>query len=247
MKYARFRVKSSDKVFSGQLMEDRVKNKAGKTFRLDQVTLLAPVIPGKIICVGKNYLEHAKEFGGDVPEKPLLFYKPPSALNDPESPIRLPASARVDYEGEIAVVIGKRCKDVPQAKAADVIWGYSCFNDVSDRQAQSWEGNWVRAKGFDTSACLGPVIATADELQDPIEVITRVNGELKQRGNSGQLAFSIPFLIETISAVMTLERGDVIATGTPGGVREVRDGDVLVGTIERVGRLEARVARREKV
>lgn len=235
MKYARFRVESSDKVFSGQLIEHRVKNKAGKTFRLDQVALLAPVIPGKIVCVGKNYLEHAKEFGGDVPEKPLLFYKPPSALNDPESPIRLPASARVDYEGEIAVVIGKRCKDVPQAEAHRVIWGYSCFNDVSDRQAQGWEGNWVRAKGFDTSACLGPVIATADELQDPIEVVTRVNGEEKQRGNSAQLAFSIPFLIETVSSIMTLERGDVIATGTPAGVGALQSGDVVEVQIEGIG------------
>ena len=220
-------------------MDDgKAQSDSGASFSLQGVRLLAPVIPGKIICVGKNYLDHAKELGGEVPEKPLLFFKPPSALNHPGDPIHLPQSARVDYEGEIAVVIGKRCKDVNQADADSVILGYTCFNDVSNREAQAWEGNWVRAKGFDTSACLGPMIATPDELSDPISVTTRLNGEIRQQGHTGQLAFSIPFLIETISRIMTLERGDVIATGTPAGVGPLCSGDVVEVEVPGVGRLK---------
>ncbi len=241
MKHARWQVEGSEQVFDGRLDGDRLVAD-GKSFALDAVRLLPPVVPTKLICVGKNYVDHAAEMGGAVPERPLLFFKPPSALNAPGAPIRLPDSGRVDFEGEVAVVIVRRCKDVPAAEAASVIWGYTAFNDVSDRQAQAWEGNWVRAKGFDTSACLGPVLATPDELPAAISVITRVNGEVRQRGDTSQLAFSIPALIETVSRVMTLERGDVIATGTPAGVGPLTSGDVVEVEVSGVGVLRNPVA-----
>lgn len=242
MKYARFRVHNTDNIRIGTFHQDHVQTEDGASFPLTDVTLLAPVVPGKIICVGKNYADHAAEFGGDVPEKPLLFFKPPSALNNPGDPIHLPDSARVDYEGEIAVVISKTCKDVAEANADSVIWGYACFNDISDRIAQKWEGNWVRAKGFDTSGCLGPVLVTPDELPDVLEVTTRLNGDVKQHGTTSQLAFSIPHLISVISSVMTLERGDVIATGTPAGVGPLTSGDVVEVEIPGVGVLSNPVA-----
>jgi len=209
---------------------------------LNAVTLLAPVVPGKLVCVGKNYLDHAREMGGEVPEQPLLFFKPPSAVIGPGEPIRLPDAARVDYEGEIAVVIGKRCRGVRADEAGAVIGGYTCLNDVSDREAQGWEVNWVRAKGFDTACPLGPALVTPDELSEPLEVITRVNGELKQRGRTDQLAFSIPVLIELISSIMTLEPGDLIVTGTPAGVGPLRSGDVVEVEISGVGILSNPVA-----
>lgn len=240
MKHIRFQSPDGE-IHVGVLDGDQVKSDSGGSFALGQVRLLAPVVPGKIICVGKNYVEHAKELGGEVPEEPLLFFKPPSAINPPEAPIQLPQAARVDFEGEIAVVIGTRCKDVKQADADSVIWGYTCFNDVSNREAQAWEGNWVRAKGFDTSACLGPVIATPEEMPDPITVTTRVNDQVRQQGHTGQLAFPIPCLIETISRIMTLERGDVIATGTPAGVGPLRSGDVVEVEVSGVGTLKSPV------
>ncbi len=227
MKYARFRNNENNHIHFGTFHEDHVKTEEGQSFELNDIKLLTPVSPGKIICVGKNYADHASEMGGDVPEHPLLFFKPPSALNHPGDPIHLPEASRVDYEGEIAVVINGTCKNVAEPEADAVIWGYTCFNDVSNRDAQKWEGNWVRAKGFDTSGCLGPVLVTPDELPDVLEVTTRLNGEIKQQGNTSQLAFSIPHLIAVISTVMTLERGDVIATGTPAGVGPLTSDDVV--------------------
>jgi len=235
MKYARFRLNDSNDIHSGTFHEDHVQTESGSSFSLNDVTLLAPVVPGKMICVGKNYADHASEMGGDVPEHPLLFFKPPSALNHPGDPIHLPKATRVDYEGEIAVIIKNTCKDVAESDAESVIWGYSCFNDVSNRDAQKWEGNWVRAKGFDTSGCLGPVLVTPDELPNVLEVTTRLNGDIKQQGNTTQLAFSIPHLIAVISSVMTLERGDVIATGTPAGVGPLSSGDKVEVEILGIG------------
>jgi len=207
----------------------------GETFDLSDVRLLAPCVPTKIICVGRNYADHAKELGNEVPERPLLFLKPPSAVIGPEDPIVLPASDVVHYEGELAVVIGKRCKDVAAADAAGVIRGYTCLNDVSDRVAQKWETNWVRAKAFDTSAPLGPAVVSPDEAEGPFHVTLRLNGELKQDGRTSDLYFSIPELIETISGVMTLEPGDVIATGTPAGVGPLARGDVVEVEIDGIG------------
>lgn len=242
MRHARFRIKATDEVVEGSCEEEHFLDAAGRRFAREEVELLAPVLPSKIICVGKNYLDHAAEMGGSVPERPLLFFKPPSAVIGPEAEIHLPASSRVDYEGEIAVVIGRRCRHVPRARAAEVIWGVTAFNDVTDREAQSWETNWVRAKGFDTSACLGPWLVPWDELPHPLEVVTRVDGERRQQGRTDQLAFPIPFLIEVVSGIMTLERGDVIATGTPAGVGPLRPGDVVEVEVSGVGTLRNRVA-----
>ncbi len=241
-KHVRFRVDASGAVQRGTLGDGAVRGEGGETHPLSAVTLLAPVVPGKLVCVGKNYLDHAKEMGGDVPEQPLLFFKPPSAVIGPGEPIRLPRSARVDHEGEVAVVIGARCRNIKARDAAGYIQGYTCLNDVTDRQAQGWEVNWVRAKGFDTSCPLGPALVTPDELSDPLEVRTRVNGEPRQHGRTDQLAFPIPMLIELISSIMTLEPGDVIATGTPAGVGPLRSGDVVEVEIPGVGILSNPVA-----
>ncbi|MBU1050357.1 fumarylacetoacetate hydrolase family protein [Candidatus Bipolaricaulota bacterium] len=206
-----------------------------ETFSVDALELLAPCIPTKIVCVGRNYADHAKELGNKVPDKPLLFLKPPSAVIGPEEAIVLPDSERVQYEAELAVVIGKRCKNVAASEAGDVTLGYTCMNDVSDRVAQQWETNWVRAKAFDTSAPLGPAILPYREAVEPFHITLRVNGELRQDGTTSDLFFSIPVLIETISAIMTLEPGDVIATGTPAGVGELHSGDRVEVEIEGIG------------
>ena len=185
--------------------------------------------------MGRNYANHAKELGNEVPKRPLLFLKPPSAVIGPEESIILPDSEQVHYEAELAVVIGKRCKNVIASDAGDVILGYTCMNDVSDRVAQQWETNWVRAKAFDTSAPLGPVILPHAEASQPFHITLRLNGEIRQEGSTSDLYFSIPVLIETISAIMTLEPGDVIATGTPAGVGDLHSGDIVEVSIGGIG------------
>jgi 2-keto-4-pentenoate hydratase/2-oxohepta-3-ene-1,7-dioic acid hydratase in catechol pathway len=170
-----------------------------------------------------------------VPERPLLFFKPSSAVIGPDEPIVLPGSDDVHYEAELAVVIGRHCRSVPAARANDVILGYTCLNDVSDRVAQKWEKNWVRAKGFDTSAPLGPILVTPDELEEPFHVQLRLNGDVKQDGWTSAFIFSIPYLIEEITSFMTLEPGDVIATGTPAGVGRLSRGDVVEVEIAGIG------------
>ncbi|MCS6936433.1 MAG: fumarylacetoacetate hydrolase family protein [Candidatus Bipolaricaulota bacterium] len=212
-------------------------------FELGSLRLLAPAQPTKIVCVGVNYRDHAAEMGRKIPERPVLFFKPPSALIGPEETIYIPASDRVDYEGEVALVIKERCKRVPASRAYEVIWGFTCFNDVTDRATQAWELNWVRAKGFDTSAALGPVLVSPDEVSEPLRIETRVNGQVRQRSDTGQLIFAIPQLIEEISSFMTLEPGDVIATGTPAGVGPLAPGDLVEVEIEGIGVLRNRVAR----
>jgi 2-keto-4-pentenoate hydratase/2-oxohepta-3-ene-1,7-dioic acid hydratase in catechol pathway len=185
--------------------------------------------------VGRNYAAHAQELGNEIPTRPLLFFKPPSSVIGPEEEIVLPTSSLVHYEAELAVVIGKRCRNVPAAKAMDVILGYTCLNDISDREAQKWEKNWVRAKGFDTSAPIGPMIVTKDEIEGPFHVMLRVNGETKQDGSTRDFIFPIPVLIEEISTYMTLEPGDVIATGTPAGVGPLSAGNVVEVEIDGIG------------
>jgi len=209
----------------------------GASYRLPDVRLLAPCTPSKIVCVGRNYAAHADELGNDVPKRPLLFLKPPSAVIGPGEAICLPDSAEVHYEAELAVVIGARCRRVRAAEAAEVILGYTCLNDVSDRIAQTWETNWVRAKAFDTSAPLGPDIVSPDEVEEPLHIVLRLNGEIRQDGWTNALIFPIPQLIEEITARMTLEPGDVIATGTPAGVGRLAPGDVVEVTIDGVGTL----------
>ncbi len=234
MHLVRFVHPSSGMATEGHLSGSSIQA-SEETFQLKDVKLLPPCVPTKIICVGRNYADHAKELGNTVPEHPLLFLKPPSAVIGPEDTIRLPMSEEVHYEAELAVVIGKRCKNVAAAEAAGVILGYTCMNDVSDRVAQRWETNWVRAKAFDTSAPLGPFILPLDEASEPFHVTLSLNGQIRQEGWTSDLYFSIPVLIETISAIMTLEPGDVIATGTPAGVGVLSRGDVVEVAIDGIG------------
>lgn len=216
----------------------------GGRFPLGEVTLLAPCTPTKIIGVGRNYADHAAELGNPLPKEPLLFLKAPSALNDPDGAIVYPPqSSRVDYEGELAVVIGRRCRDVSRAGAAEVILGYTICNDVTARDLQDTDGQWARAKGFDTFAPLGPCIVTG---LDPagLRVRTRLNDALKQDCPTSKLIFDVPALIEYISAAFTLEAGDVIATGTPSGIGPMQPGDVVTVEIEGIGALTNHVVKK---
>jgi 2-keto-4-pentenoate hydratase/2-oxohepta-3-ene-1,7-dioic acid hydratase in catechol pathway len=184
--------------------------------------------PSKIVCVGRNYLEHARELGNDVPERPLLFLKPPSSLlGEGEAIVLPPESRQVEHEGEIAVVIGRRARHVAEAEAWDYVAGVAPLNDVTARDLQKPDGQWTRAKGFDTFCPLGALVPLERVGRDGLEVLCRVNGEVRQHGRVGEMAFSIPRLVAYISGVMTLEPGDVIATGTPAGVGPLRPGDVV--------------------
>jgi 2-keto-4-pentenoate hydratase/2-oxohepta-3-ene-1,7-dioic acid hydratase in catechol pathway len=184
--------------------------------------------PSKIVCVGRNYVEHARELGNEMPERPLLFLKPPSSLiADGEAIVLPPQSQRVEHEGEIAVVIGRRASKVGAAEAWDCVAGIAPLNDVTARDLQKADVQFTRGKGFDTFCPLGAMVPLDGIDRDGLEVICRVNGEVRQRGHVSQMAFGIPFLIEYISGVMTLEPGDVIATGTPAGVSPLSPGDVV--------------------
>jgi 2-keto-4-pentenoate hydratase/2-oxohepta-3-ene-1,7-dioic acid hydratase in catechol pathway len=193
--------------------------------------------PSKIVCVGRNYLEHARELGNEMPERPLIFLKPPSSvIGHGEAIVLPPESERVEHEGEIGVVIGTRARHVSAADAWRHVEGIVPLNDVTARDLQKTDGQWTRAKGFDTFCPIGtmwPLEGVAD--RDALEVVCRVNGEERQRGRVGDMAFGIPALIEYISGVMTLEPGDVIATGTPAGVSPLRPGDVVEVEIPGVG------------
>ncbi len=238
MKLIRFSV--DGRVHEGTIEGDDA-HASGERWPLARVTVLAPCLPTKIIGVGRNYADHAAEMGNALPKEPLLFLKAPSALNDPGGEIVYPRqSRRVDYEGELAVVIGRRCRDVSRSDAFDVILGYTICNDVTARDLQETDGQWARAKGFDTFAPLGPCIVTDLELA-ALRVQTRLNGELKQDCPTAKLIFGIPALIEYISAAFTLEPGDVIATGTPSGVGPMQRGDEVSVTIEGIGTLTNRV------
>ena len=184
--------------------------------------------PSKIVCVGRNYLAHARELGNEVPEQPLLFLKPPSALiADGEAIVLPPESAQVEHEGEIAVVIGSRARHVSPERALEHVAGYAPLNDVTARDLQKTDGQWTRAKGFDTFCPLGEIAPAGDLDPQSLEIVCRVNGEVRQHGRATEMAFPIPELIAYISRVMTLEVGDVIATGTPAGVGPLRAGDAV--------------------
>jgi 2-keto-4-pentenoate hydratase/2-oxohepta-3-ene-1,7-dioic acid hydratase in catechol pathway len=183
--------------------------------------------PSKIVCVGRNYLEHARELGNDVPSEPLIFLKPPSSLIDSGESIVLPTmSQQVEFEGEIGVVVGQRLRNVSEADATTGIAGIVAINDVTARDLQKRDSQWTRAKGFDTFCAVGTPRAGVGDL-GTLEVVTRVNGRERQRGKSAEMAFSIPFLISYISRIMTLEPGDLIATGTPAGVGKLAAGDTV--------------------
>ena len=203
------------------------------------IDVLPPVDPSKIVCVGRNYADHAAEMDNEVPDRPLLFLKPPNALAGHGDTVTVPAGKdRVDWEAELAVVIGESCKHVAAADAMDVVAGFTCMNDVSNRDDQNREQNWVRGKAFDNAAPLGPVVATPDEVPADAAVELRVDGETKQSGDRSQLMFDVPTLIEEITTYLTLEAGDVIATGTPDGVGPLSDGDTVAVSVEGVGTLE---------
>jgi 2-keto-4-pentenoate hydratase/2-oxohepta-3-ene-1,7-dioic acid hydratase in catechol pathway len=195
--------------------------------------------PSKIVCVGRNYLEHARELGNEMPERPLIFLKPPSSvIAHGESIVLPPESERVEHEGEIGVVIGKRARHVRAADAWEHVAGICPVNDVTARDLQKADGQWTRGKGFDTFCPIGEMTPLeAVRNRDALEVVCRVNGQERQRGRVADMAFSIPALIEYISRVMTLEPGDVIATGTPAGVSPLRPGDVVEVEVPGAGTL----------
>jgi 2-keto-4-pentenoate hydratase/2-oxohepta-3-ene-1,7-dioic acid hydratase in catechol pathway len=211
--------------------------------RLSELRLLAPVTPSKIICVGRNYRDHAKELGNDVPAEPLLFWKPVSSLLGPGGVIEMPrASERVDFEGELAVVIGKRARRLRRDEdLTPYIHGYVLANDVTARDLQKKDGQWTRGKGFDTFCPVGPVVETDLDLTGGVTIETRVNGELRQSGSTADFIFSLPVLLEYITAAFTLEPGDLLLTGTPAGVGPLAAGDVvevsLAGPDSGLGRL----------
>ena len=214
---------------------------------LDEVRLLAPVIPrSKVVCVGKNYADHAAEMGSEVPKDPVIFLKPNTSVIGPDGLIQWPRmSERVDFEGELAVVISRICKDVPREKVADVIFGYTIANDVTARDLQKIDGQWNRAKGFDTFCPLGPWIETEFEPGSQ-KITTTLDGEIKQSDVLTSMTFKVPEIIEFISSVMTLLPGDVILTGTPAGIAPMPAGSEVVITIEGIGSLSNKVSPRAK-
>lgn len=218
----------------------------GERYPLADVRLLAPILPSKVIAIGKNYAEHAREMGGEPPAEPVIFSKPSTAVIGQGEPIAYPEklSERVDYEGELAVVIGRMCREVPASRAAEVILGYTCANDVTARDLQARDGQWTRAKGFDTFCPIGPWIETAADPAD-LAISTTVNGEVRQSARTSQLLHDVPSLIEYVSQVMTLLPGDVLLTGTPEGVGPLEIGDEVSVIIESVGTLSNRVLARE--
>jgi len=204
---------------------------------LSAVRVLAPVRPSKIVCVGLNYRDHAAEVKKALPAEPLLFIKPSTAVLDPGEPIRIPPGVgRVDYEAELAVVIGRRAHRVPRARAWDYILGLTCLNDVTARDLQNKESQYTRCKGFDTFAPLGPCIATGVD-GGPRSVEGWLNADRRQASTTGQLIFSIEHLVEFITFVMTLEPGDIISTGTPSGIGPLAPGDVVTVKVDGVGEL----------
>lgn len=222
----------------GDWTDDEIVS-AGRTYAPDAVDILPPTEPTKIVCVGLNYSDHAAETDSDIPERPLLFLKAPNTLAGHADTITLPDDKeRVDHEAELGVVIGTQCRGVPESKAMDVVAGYTCVNDVSNRDDQRAEQNWVRGKSFDNAAPMGPVVASADLVPDDASIELRVNGTTKQESTIENLVFSVPELIAEITELITLEPGDVIATGTPAGVGPLEDGDHVEIEIEGIGTLE---------
>ena len=224
------------RILQGTFFEDPIPT--GEQVPLDDVRLLAPVLPSKLVCVGKNYAAHAAEFGMEVPEEPLLFLKPSTAVIGPGDPIQLlPISTRVDYEGELAVVIGRIARNVRAEDAFKFILGYTCANDVTLRDLQHSNDQWARAKGFDGSCPLGPWVETVLDPND-IRIETRLNGEIRQAAQTSDMVFGVAELIEYITEFMTLLPGDVLLTGTPEGVGRLSTGDVVEVEVDGIGALQ---------
>ncbi|MER8103671.1 fumarylacetoacetate hydrolase family protein [Kitasatospora sp. NPDC059811] len=216
----------------------------GESYRFQDVRLLSPMLPNKIVAVGRNFAAHAAELGNDVPDVPLTFFKPSTSVIGPTENIAYPPfSSDVQHEAELAVVIGRMCREVPLDRVPEVILGYTCANDVTARDVQKREGQWARAKGFDTSCPLGPWIETDLDPAD-LAVTCTVNGELRQAGRTSQMVRSVAELIVHISEAMTLLPGDVILTGTPAGVGPLNVGDEVAVSIEGIGTLTNKVIKR---
>ncbi|WP_137285949.1 fumarylacetoacetate hydrolase family protein [Halorussus salinisoli] len=211
---------------------------SNRRYGVDDVTILPPVEPSKIVCIGLNYADHAEETDSEIPDRPLLFLKAPNTLAGHGDTITLPQDKeRIDHEAELGVVIGEQCRNVPADRADEVIAGYTCVNDLSNRDDQRQEQNWVRGKSFDNAAPIGPVVASPDRVPDDASIELRQNGERKQHSTIDNLIFSVPELVAEITKLVTLERGDVIATGTTSGVGPISDGDVIEVEIEGIGTL----------
>ncbi|HET6166953.1 MAG TPA: fumarylacetoacetate hydrolase family protein [Marmoricola sp.] len=230
---------NGDPLYAGMHLSD-------KEYPLADVRLLSPVLPrSKVIGIGRNYAAHAAEMGGEVPAEPLMFMKPNTSVSGPGDPIFYPHQTReLHYEGELAVVIGRICRDVPAGKAADVIWGYTVGNDVTARDLQRSDVQFTRAKGFDTFCPLGPWVETELDVSD-VRVQTYLNGDLKQDGTTKDMIFDVPTLVAHVSSVMTLLPGDVILTGTPEGVGPMDVGDEVEVSISGIGNLTNQVKQRD--
>jgi 2-keto-4-pentenoate hydratase/2-oxohepta-3-ene-1,7-dioic acid hydratase in catechol pathway len=206
------------------------------TYPLAEVKLLAPARPAKMLCIGLNYRDHAREMGEPLPDEPVLFLKPTTALCGPGEPILYPKMARrVDHEAELAIVIRRGCRSIAPEDADPFILGYTCFNDVTARDLQAKDGQWTRAKGFDTFGVCGPWVETAPGDPNHLAVTCRLGGAVKQKSNTDQLAFNCQGLVSWISRIMTLEPGDVIATGTPSGIGPMQPGDTVEVEVEGIG------------
>ena len=217
----------------------------GERLPAADVRLLPPILPTKVVGVGRNYAEHAREMGAEPPATPSIFLKPSTSVIGPgDGIVYPPAAGRVDYEAELAVVIGRLCRDVPQARAVEVIYGYTCGNDVTARDLQRADGQPTRAKGFDTFCPLGPWIETDLDASD-VAIAATLNGETKQSARTSRLLHGVPALVAYVSAVMTLIPGDVILTGTPEGIGPMRVGDEVSVSIEGIGTLTNRVITRD--
>jgi len=211
---------------------------AGEVSSIREVRLLAPVRPGNIFCVGRNYRDHAKELGSELPTEPVIFLKGVNSLLGPGGEIRLPGwTGRVDYEGELAVVIGKTCRDVSEGEAPEAIFGLTCLNDVTARELQKKDSNLTRSKSFDTFCPIGPWIVDSRDAAGR-KIVTRLNGAVVQSASTDMMIFSVPRIISHISRFATLRPGDVIATGTPAGVGPLKKGDRIEVEVEGIGTLE---------
>ena len=251
MRIVRYQTQDSKKARYGWLLDDKVGEISGNIFGryqrkealtpLSDVKLLAPSEPTKIVCVGRNYVEHAKELGNEVPKVPLIFLKPPSSIiSNGETILLPPQSAQVEHEAELVVVIGKRGRHVTAENAKKIILGYTVGNDVTARDLQKSDGQWTRAKGFDTFCSFGPWIDTDFDPSDAV-VTCRVNGQMRQMASTRDMVFNVGVLIAFITSIMTLEPGDLIFTGTPAGVGELKDGDEVSVEIEGLGIIKNKV------
>ena len=250
MRFIRYQTKNQPPAF-GWVQDDQVGALEGSPlteFRrlpahlpLESVRLLPPILPSKIICVGRNYVEHAREHGNEVPDVPLIFLKPPTSIIGPGAAILLPPqSERVEHEGELVIVIGRGGRHIEPADAADYVLGYTIGNDVTARDLQRRDNQWTRAKGFDTFCPFGPWIDTEFDPSDAI-ITCKVNGQPRQMASTRDMVFSVNQIIAYISSVMTLEPGDILFTGTPSGVGPLKDGDRVEAEIEDLGVLVATV------